>query len=98
MGLEGNFVEAKEVGPALVLDHVVADLVVVVHLKGKDGLLCSVNPVAVSEHCIEFPTKTFQLVMTLGGGCWIRKLLNQCAAEPLRMVEVYRTHNCPVQN
>ena len=57
MGLEGNFVEAKEVGPALVLDHVVADLVVVVHLKGKDGLLCGANPIAVSEHCVELPHK-----------------------------------------
>ena len=53
MCLEGNLVETREVGPTLVLDHVAADLVVVVHLKGKDGLLCCANPVAVSEHCVE---------------------------------------------
>ena len=54
MGLEGNLVEAREVGPSLVLNHVAADLVIIVHLKGKDGLLRGANPVAVSEHCIEF--------------------------------------------
>ena len=32
MGLKGNLVEAREVGPTLVLGHVVADLVVIVHL------------------------------------------------------------------
>ena len=57
MGFEGNLVEARKVGPMLIFDHVVADLVVVVHLKGKDGLLRSANPVAVSKHCIEFPHK-----------------------------------------
>ena len=54
MGLEDNLVEAREVGPSLILDHVAADLVVIVHLKGKDGLLHCANPVAVSEHCVEF--------------------------------------------
>ena len=55
MCLEGNFVETREVGPTLVLDHVAADLVVIIHLKGEDSLLRCANPVAVSEHCVEFP-------------------------------------------
>ena len=54
MSLEGNFVEAREVGPSLVLNYVEADLVIIVHLEGKDCLLRSANPVAVSEHCVEF--------------------------------------------
>ena len=53
MCLEGNLVETREVGPTLVLDHVAADLVVV--MKGEDGLLRCANPVAVSKHCVEFP-------------------------------------------
>ena len=28
----------------------------------------------------------------------MRKLLNQCLAEPLRKVEAYRTRDCPVRN
>ena len=92
MGLEGNFVEAREVDPSLVLNHVMAVLVVVVHLEGKDCLLRSLNIVLSSR------TKKFQLVTTVGGGCWMRKLLNQCAAEHLRKVEAYRTRNCPVRN
>ena len=43
MGLKGNFVEAREVGPSLVLNHVAADLVVIVHLEGEDCLLCSAS-------------------------------------------------------
>ena len=54
MCLEGNLVEARKVGPTLIFDHVVTDLVIVVHLKGKDCLLYSANPVAVSKHCVEF--------------------------------------------
>ena len=28
----------------------------------------------------------------------MRKLLNQCTAEPVRKVEAYRTRDCPVRN
>ena len=79
MCLEGNFVETREVGPTLVLDHVAADLVVVVHLKGKDGLLRSANPIAVSEHCVEFPHKDVPV-----GHDPRRWLLDEEVAEPVR--------------
>ena len=79
MGLEGNLVETREVGPTLVLDHVAADLVVVVHLKGKDGLLRSANPIAVSEHCVEFPHKDVPV-----GHDPRRWLLDEEVAEPVR--------------
>ena len=79
MCLEGNLVEARKVGPTLVLDHVAADLVVIVHLKGKDGLLCCVNPVAVPEHCVEFPHKDVPV-----GHDPRRWLLDEEVAEPVR--------------
>ena len=79
MCLEGNLVETREVGPTLVLDHVAADLVVVVHLKGKDGLLCCANPVAVSEHCVEFPHEDVPV-----GYDPRRWLLDEKVAEPVR--------------
>ena len=79
MCLEGNLIETREVGPTLVLDYVAADLVVVIHLKGKDGLLRGANPVAVSKHCIEFPHKDIPV-----GHDPRRWLLDQEIAEPVR--------------
>ena len=79
MCLEGNLVETREVGPTLVLDHVAADLVVVVHLKGKDGLLCCANPVAVSEHRVEFSYED----VPVSHDPW-RWLLDEEVAEPVR--------------
>ena len=79
MCLEGNLVETREVGPTLVLDHVTADLMVVIHLKGEDGLLRCANPVAVSEHCVEFPHKD----IPIGHNPW-RWLLDEEVAEPVR--------------
>ena len=76
--LEGNFVEAREVGPSLVLDHVAADLVIIVHLEGKDCLLRSANPVAVSKHCVEFPHED----VPVGHDTW-RGLLDKKIAEPV---------------
>ena len=78
MYLEGNLVETRKVGPALVLDHVAADLVVVVHLKGKDGLLCCANPVAVPEYCVEFPHEDVPV-----GYDSRRWLLDEEVAEPV---------------
>ena len=78
MGFEGNLVEAREVSPTLVLNHVAADLVVIVHLEGKDCLLCSANPVAVSKHCVEFPHKD----VPVGHDPW-RGLLDKEVAEPV---------------
>ena len=78
MGLEGNLVEAREVGPSLVLNHVAADLVIIVHLEGKDCLLRSANPVAVSEHRVEFPHKDIPV------GCDPRRgLLDKEVDEPV---------------
>ena len=79
MGLEGNIVETKEVGPVLVLDHVAADLLVIVHLEGKDCLLRSANPVLVSKHCIEFPPKDNPVSHDPR-----RRLLDKEVAEPVR--------------
>ena len=79
MCLEGNFVETREVGPTLVLDHVAADLVVVIHLKGEDGLLRCANPVAVSEHCVEFLHEDVPV-----GHDPRRQLLDEEVAEPVR--------------
>ena len=79
MSLEGNLVEAREVGPSLVLNHVAADLVIIVHLEGKDCLLRSANPVAVSEHRVEFPHKD----IPIGHNPW-RWLLDEEVAEPVR--------------
>ena len=78
MCFEGNLVEAREVGPTLVLDHVAADLVVVIHFKGKDSLLRSVNSVAVSEHCVEFPHEDIPVGHDPRG--W---LLDEEVAEPV---------------
>ena len=78
MCFEGDLVEARKVGPTLILDHVAADLVVVVHLKGKDGLLCSAKPVAVSKHCVEFPHED----IPIGHDPW-RGLLDKKIAEPV---------------
>ena len=78
MGLEGNIVEARKVGPSLVLDHVAADLVVVVHLEGKGGLLRGANPVAVSKHCVDFPHKD----VPVDHNPW-RGLLDKKIAEPV---------------
>ena len=79
MCFEGDLVEARKVGPTLILDHVAADLVVVVHLKGKDGLLCSAKPVAVSKHCVEFPHEDVPV-----GYDPRRWLLDKKVAEPVR--------------
>ena len=79
MGLEGNLLEAQKVSPMLVFDHIAADLVVVVHLKGKDSLLCCANPVAVSEHCVEFPHEDVPV-----GHDPRRWLLDEEVAEPVR--------------
>ena len=75
MCLEGNLVETREVGPTLVLEHVV---VVVAHLKGKDSLLRGANPIAVSEQCVEFPHKD----VPVGHDPW-RWLLDEEVAEPV---------------
>ena len=79
MGLKGNLVEARKVGPTLIFDHVTADLVVVVHLKGEDGLLRSASPVAVSKHCVEFLHED----VPVGHDLW-RWLLDEEVAEPVR--------------
>ena len=79
MCLEGNLIETREVGPTLVLDHVTADLMVVIHLKGEDGLLRCANPIAVSEHCVEFPHKDVPV-----GHDPRRWLLDEEVAEPVR--------------
>ena len=75
----GQPLETRKVCPTLVFDHVAADLVVVVHLKGKDGLLRCANPVAVSEHCVEFPHKDIPI-----GHNPRRWLLDEEVAEPVR--------------
>ena len=79
MGLEGNIVETKEVGPVLVLDHVAADLLVIVHLEGKDCLLHSANPVPVSKHCVEFSHEDVPVGHNLRG-----RLLDKEITEPVR--------------
>ena len=78
MCLEGSLVEARKVGPSLIFDHVAADLVVVIHLKGKDGLLRSANSVAVSKHCVEFLHED----VPVGHDLW-RWLLDEEVAEPV---------------
>ena len=78
MSLEGNFVEAREVGPSLVLNYVAADLVIIVHLEGKDCLFCSANPVAVSKHRVEFPHEDVRV----DHNPW-RGLLDKKVAEPV---------------
>ena len=79
MCLKGNLVETREVGPTLVLNHVAANLVVVAHLKGKYSLLRSANPIAVSEHCVEFPHEDIPV-----GHDPRRWLLDEEVAEPVR--------------
>ena len=79
MCLEGNLVKPRKVGPTLVLDHVAADLVVVIHLKGEDGLLRCANPVAVSEHCVEFLHEDVPV-----GHDPRRRLLDEEVVEPVR--------------
>ena len=78
MGLKGNIVETREVGPTLILNHVMADLVVIFHLEGKDCLLRSANPVLVSKHCIEFLHKD----VPIGHDPWGR-LLDKIITEPV---------------
>ena len=79
MSFEGNIVETGEVGPVLVLDHVVADLVAIAHLEGNNCLLCSANPIPVSKHHIEFSHKDIPVGHDPQG-----RLLDKEVAEPVR--------------
>ena len=79
MDLDGNIVKTREVGPVLVLDYVAADLVVIIHLEGKDCLLHGADPIPVSKHCIEFLHKDVPVGLDPGG-----RLLDEEVTEPVR--------------